>query len=157
MPRLSTRGVSWNSPPELRTKPSSSRVSSRRRAVARASPAAPTTSEKVIAGRPVSKQASTSRPRASASTKSGPAPRPAIDRRPSPSAAEHALLAAGPLGLVLEVGVLVGVLQDRRLGGRHLREHPGLPDLLAALRTQVFDGLLDLRTHGREVDADQLP
>src|SRR5215218_3932630 len=146
MPRLSTRGVSWNAPPELRTKPSSSRVSSSRRAVGRASPAAPATSDRVIAGRSAPKQASTSRPRASASTKSGPAPRPAISCPPRgpPSAAEDALLAAGPLRLVLEVGVLVRVVQHRSLGGRHLGEHPGLPDLVAALLLQVVDRVLDL-------------
>src|SRR3954464_3965460 len=159
MPSVNTLGVSWNAPAELRTKPSSSSVSSSRRAVGRARPAAAATSDRVIAGRWASKQASTSSPRASASTKSGPAPRPAIDRRPPRPrlTAEHALLATGALRLVLEVGVLVRIVQDGRLGGRHLGEHPGLPDLLAALLLQVVDGVLDLGAHRREVDADQFP
>src|SRR4051812_18344218 len=170
MPRVSTFGVSSNPAPVARTKPSSSRVSSSRRAVGRASPAAVATSESDMFRWPASKQARTSRPRASASTKSGPAPRPAIgdlsDRprpgsRPEPakggedgvlsSAAEDAFFAAGPLRLVLEVAVLIGVVEDRGLGGGHLGEHPGLPHLFAALLLQVVDRVLDLRAHRREV------
>src|SRR5215207_124918 len=91
-------------------------------------------------------------------TKSGPAPRPAMPPPPGmPLPAEHPLLAARPLRLVLEVGVLVRVVEDRGLGLRLLREHPRLPDLLAALLLQVVDRVFDLRPHRREVDADQLP
>src|SRR3954469_16973092 len=176
MPSVSTVGGSPKPAPVARTKPSSSRVSSSRRAVGRASPAAVATSDSDIVRWPASKQVRTSRPRASASTKSGPAPRPAIgdlSGRPRPgsrpesakggeggvlsSAAEDALFAAGPLRLVDEVAVLVRVVEDRRLGGRHLGEHPGLPDLVAALLLQVVDRVLDLRAHRREVDADELP
>src|SRR3954452_4506658 len=159
MPSESTFGVSTKPAPVARTKPSSSRVSSSRRAVGRASPAAVATSDSDMVRWPASKQARTSRPRASASTKSGPAPRPAIDVPLSGlrSAAEDALFAAGPLRLVLEIAVLVRVVQDRGLGGGHLGEHPGLPDLLAARAAQVVDRVLDLRAHRREVDADQLP
>src|SRR5690349_15047930 len=155
MPSESTFGVSPKPAPVARTKPSSSRVRSSRRAVGRASPAAVATSDSDMVRWPASKQARTSRPRASASTKSGPAPRPAmwVTLR---SAAEDAVFAAGPLRLVLEVGVLVGVLEDRLLGLRHLGEHPRLPDLLAALLLQVVDRVLDLGPHRGEVDADQL-
>src|SRR3712207_534851 len=159
MPRVSTLGVSWNAPPEDRTNPSSSRVSSSRRAVGRASPAAVATSVSDMARWSASKQVRTSSPRARASTKSGPAPRPAISE-PSWSAPlqgpaaslravggsgvlllppEHALHAARALGLVLVVGVLVRVVQDLRLGLRPLREHALLPGLLADLGPQVLD------------------
>src|SRR3954447_21768784 len=60
MPRVSTFGVSWNAPPEDRTKPSSSRVSSNRRAVGRASPAAVATSVRDMLRWSASKQARTS-------------------------------------------------------------------------------------------------
>src|SRR5919107_4990263 len=154
MPRVSTFGVSWNSPPELRTNPSSSRVSSSRRAVGRASPAAVATSLSDIAGRSASKQATTSRPRASASTKSGPAPRPAMVSS-RPSSAEDPVLAAGVRALGLVVGVLVRIVQD--LGGRQVGVHALLPCLLAQLAAQVLDGVLDLAAHRSQVDADQLP
>jgi hypothetical protein len=62
----------------VRTNPSSSSVSSSRRAVGRARPAAVATSDKDMVRWSASKPASTSSPRASDSTKSGPAPRPAI-------------------------------------------------------------------------------
>src|SRR4051812_4421750 len=140
MPSVSTFGVSENAPPQDRTKPSSSRVSRSRRAVGRASPAAPATSDSDISRCPASKQARTSRPRASASTKSGPLPRPAMCSSCSfPLAAEHPLLAAGPLRLVHVVGVLVRVVEDGGLGLRHLGEHALLPGLLAAHALQVLD------------------
>jgi len=44
IPRVRTFGVSWKAPSLVRTKPSSSRVSRRRRAVGRARPAAVATS-----------------------------------------------------------------------------------------------------------------
>src|SRR5215218_2190471 len=100
------------------------------------------------------KAASTSRPRASASTKSGPVPRPATWVPSYASATQHALLAAGALPLVDVVGVLVGVVEDRGLGFGHLGEHALLPDLLAAGALQVLDRRLDLLPHRREVDAD---
>src|SRR5215218_3251830 len=157
MPSVSTFGVSSNPAPVARTKPSSSRVSSSRRAVGRASPAAVATSDSDIVRWSTSKQARTSRPRASASTKSGPAPRPAIDGVLSPrrerrsralsppkacetadpagqsggSAADYPLLTAGALGLVLVLAVPVRVVQDLRLGARHVGEHALLPGLLA--------------------------
>src|SRR3712207_2906619 len=188
MPSRSTWGVSSNPAAADRTNPSSSSVSSSRRAVGRASPAAAATSVRDMVRWSASKHARTSSPRASASTKSGPAPRPAMrpllpapagspaPSRGSPRAvrgtgsfhewrgaggplspAEDALLAAGPLRLVLEVGVPVRVLQDLLLGVGHLGEHPGLPGLLAELAAQVVDGVLDLAADRGEVDADQLP
>src|SRR5918997_3049201 len=145
MPSRSTRGVSSNPAAVDRTNPSSSSVSSRRRAVGRASPAAAATSVSDMARWSASKQVRTSRPRASASTKSGPVPRPAMSTsRRRPSAAEDALLAAGALGLVLVVGVLVRVLQDGRLGLGALREHALLPDVVAAGALEVLDRRLDL-------------
>src|SRR5918993_5449643 len=161
MPRSSTFGVRVKAPPADRTYPSSSSVSSSRRAVGRARPAAAATSVSDMAGWSASKQVRTSSPRARASTKSGPVPRPAMPtsvRPPGPpSAAEDALLAAGALGLVLVVGVLVRVLQDGRLGLGPFREHALLPDVVAAGALEVLDGRLDLAAHRRQVDADQLP
>ncbi len=78
MPRLITFGVSSKTPSPDLTKPSSSRVSSSRRAVGLASPAALATSVSDIARRPEPNAARISSPRASASTNSGPLPRPAI-------------------------------------------------------------------------------
>src|SRR3954452_14832446 len=162
IPSVSTFGVRSYPAPVARTKPSSSSVSSSRRAVGRARPAAVATSVSDIVRWPASKQARTSRPRASASTKSGPAPRPAMGTSlvgpvPVPpracagwggrgprSAAEDAVLAARALRLVLEVAVLVGVVEDRGLGLGHLGEHPGLPRLLADLGAQVVQGVLQL-------------
>src|SRR4051812_37578590 len=141
-------------PPDERTKPSSSSVSSSRRAVGRASPAAVATSVSDLLRWSASKHVRTSSPRASASTKSGPDPRPAM--RLPPSAAEDAVLAAGALSLVHVVAVLVRVVEDRGLRLGHLREHALLPDLLAAGALEVVDRRLDLRPHGRQVDPDQL-
>jgi hypothetical protein len=86
MPSVSTWGVSSNVAPVERTKPSSSSVSSSRRAVGRASPAAVATSVSVIVRWSASKHASTSSPRARDSTNSGPAPLPATaaPQRPDP-------------------------------------------------------------------------
>src|SRR3954470_23918784 len=154
MPSVSTLGVSTNTPADERTKPSSSSVSSSRRAVGRASPAAVATSVSDLLRWSASKHVRTSSPRASASTKSGPDPRPAM--RLPPSAAEDALFAAGALPLVHVVAVLVRVVEDRSLGLGHLREHALLPGLLAARAPQVLDGRLDLPAHGGEVDADEL-
>src|SRR3954463_12682059 len=157
MPRVSTFGVSWNAPPEDRTKPSSSRVRSNRRAVGRASPAAVATSVRDMLRLSASKQARTSSPRASASTKSGPVPRPAmLSSRGLLSAAEDPLLATGALRLVLVLGVLVRVLQDLGLGVRPLGEHALLPGLLTELGSQVLDRRVDLPAYGSQVDADQL-
>src|SRR3954470_3266201 len=153
MPSVSTLGVSTNTPADERTKPSSSSVSSSRRAVGRASPAAVATSVSDLLRWSASKHVRTSSPRASASTKSGPDPRPAM--RLPPSAAEDALFAAGALSLVHVVGVLVRVVEDRGLRLGHLREHALLPDLLAARSLEVVDRRLDLGADRREVDAHE--
>src|SRR6266508_6634586 len=150
IPRFITFGVSSKVPPENRTKPSSSRVSSRRRAVGRVSPAAAATSLSDMPRWSTPNAARMSSPRASASTKSGPLPRPAI--RSLAVLAEHpAPRAVRRLGL--ELGVLVRVVQH--LGARQVRVHPGRPGLIPELRSQVADGGLDGAPHRGQVGPDQ--
>src|ERR1700730_15240834 len=124
IPRFITFGVSSKVPPEDRTKPSSSRVSSRRRAVGRYRPDAAATSLSDMLRWSAPNEARMSSPRASASTKSGPLPRPAM---PGLTLAEHAAARAVRRG-GLVLGVLVRVVQD--LGSGQVRVHPGRPDLL---------------------------
>src|SRR5690349_22646133 len=97
-----------------------------RRTVGRARPVCPAISLSVIAGVPGRKERRTSRPRASASMKSGPAPLPL-------SVIWRTLL-----------GVLVGVVQDAGLGD--LRVHAALPGLFAQRLAQVVDRGGDLGT-----------
>src|SRR5690349_12325517 len=149
MPRLITFGVSPKVPPEDRTKPSSSRVSSRRRAVGRASPAAAATSLSDMPRWSAPNAARMSSPRASASTKSGPWPRPAM---PPLFLAEQAA-ARAVRGLRLVLGVLVRVVEH--LGRRQVWVHAGRPGLLAELGPQVADGGLDRAADRAEVGPDQ--
>src|SRR6185436_6159123 len=106
-----------------------------RRTVGRASPVWPAISLSVIAGVPGRKERRTSRPRASASMKSGPAPL--------------------PLSVICRtlLGVLVGVVQHAGLGD--LRVHAPPPGLLAHRLAQVIDGRGDLGAGRGEVGVDQ--
>src|SRR5215470_5716809 len=149
MPRFSTFGVSSKVPSRDRTKPSSVRVSSRRRAVGRARPAASATSVSDMLRCSAPNAARMSSPRASASTKSGPWPRPAM---PGSALAEDAA-ARAVRRLGLELGVLVRVVQY--LGGGQVGVHPGGPGLVAELGAQVVHGGLGGAPHRAEVGADQ--
>src|SRR5918998_5298915 len=133
IPRPSTFGVSVKVLSLTRTYPSSASVSSRRRAVGRARPAATATSLRVIVGRSAPKQDSTSSPRARASTKSGPVPRPAISGRRRFSEDRLPLL---PGRRRAELGVGVRVVEHLVIG-RQLRVHPSLPDVLVHVGAQV--------------------
>src|SRR5208283_1784754 len=94
-------------------------------------------------------EARMSSPRASASTKSGPRPRPAM---PGLTLAEHAAArAVGGIGL--ELGVLVRVVQY--LAGGQVRVHPGRPGLLPERGPQIVDGGLGGPPHRAEVGPDQ--
>lgn len=116
-----TLGVTSKLPATTRTKPNSSSVSMSRRAFGRASPAAAAASQSDMLQWWASKQARTSRPRASASTKSGPAPRPAIrlvhpvarvrarSQRPR-SFSRTRLAEHGAAHAVRRLGLVVGVL-----------------------------------------------
>src|SRR6201987_2269486 len=150
IPRFITFGVSSKVPPENRTKPSSSRVSSRRGAGGRVSRAAAATSLSDMPRCAAPNAARMSSPRASASTKSGPLPRPAIASLAV--LAEHAA-ARAVRGLGLVLGVLVRVVQH--LGGRQVRVHAGGPGLLTELGPQVANGGLDGAPHRGEVGPDQ--
>src|SRR5215470_480954 len=149
MPRFSTFGVSSKVPSRDRTKPSSVRVSSRRRAVGRARPAASATSVSDMLRCSAPNAARMSSPRASASTKSGPWPRPAMAWLFL--AEQAAARAVRGLGLVL--GVLVRVVEH--LGGRQVRVHAGRPGLLAEFGAQVADGVLDGAADRGQVGPDQ--
>src|SRR6476620_7088728 len=159
VPRPITFGVSSNPPPTERTYPISCRVSSSRRAVGRASPVAVATSVSDIRRWPASKLDKMSSPRAKASTKSGPSPRPATDLRSAFSnragLAEHRTPGTvGGRGLV--IGVLVRVVEHLAAVLRQLRVHPLQPDLLAHAGPQVVDGGVDLGPHAVGVIPDEL-
>src|SRR3982751_14072 len=80
-------------PPDERTKPSSSSVSSSRRAVGRASPAAVATSVSDLLRWAASKHVRTSPPRARAAAEAGPDAPPG--KPPPPSAGRDPVLPAG--------------------------------------------------------------
>src|SRR6202522_4363796 len=158
MPRLSTFGVSSKTPSPDLTKPSSSRVSSSRRAVGRARPVAVATS---LSDRPrwlalswlAPKQARMSRPRASDSTKSGPLPRPAIPGSPAGAGVAESTAPGVVRRLGFVVGVLIGVVED--FGPRQVRVHPGRPRLLAEGRTEIIHRGLDGAPDRGQVGPDQ--
>ena len=115
----------------------------------RARPAAAATSLSDMLRWSAPNEARMSSPRASASTKSGPWPRPAM---PGLFLAEQA--AARPVrGLGLVLGVLGHGLSER-LGRRQVGVHPGRPGLLPELGPQVADGGLDGAPHRGEIGSD---
>src|SRR6478672_7404075 len=98
-----------------------------------------------------------SSPRASASTKSGPSPRPATSEslRSRAGFAEHRTPGA-VRGGGLVIGVLVRIVEHLTAVLRQLRVHPLQPDVLAHAGPQVVHGGVDLGTDRSRVVTDEM-
>src|SRR3954462_10135415 len=152
-----TLGVSAKAPSADLTKPSSSCVSSGRRAVGRASPAPAATSLSVMLRAEPPRHVMMSSPRASASTKSGCFPRPATTSlRSSRAPTRSAVAEEAPTGAVRGVGlvgrVLVRVVEH--LVVRQVGVHPLRARLLAERAAQVLHRGVDIPADRARVEPD---